>query len=123
MPIVTVQKIAKPWGYEEIFAHTDSYVGKILFIRSGEALSLQFHREKDETIRILDGELELLAGSDRKELQKIRLVPGAVYHIPPMTLHRMIAAADTQVLEVSTPQLNDVVRIEDRYGREGTSRP
>ncbi|NOZ79392.1 MAG: cupin domain-containing protein [Acidobacteria bacterium] len=121
--MVTVQKITKPWGHEEIFAHTDSYVGKVLFIRSGEALSLQFHREKDETIRILDGELELVVGTRRKDLRTIRLTPGAVYHLPPMTIHRMIATADTHVLEVSTPQLEDVVRLEDRYGREGTNRP
>ncbi len=123
MPIVKVQEVPKPWGSEEIFAHTELYVGKILFIRAGEALSLQFHREKDETIRILDGELELIVGANRDALKTVLLQPGAVYHLPPLTVHRMIARTDTRVLEVSTPQLDDVVRLEDRYGREGTNTP
>ncbi len=123
MSTVTVQTVSKPWGSEEIFAHTTSYVGKILFIRAGEALSLQFHRQKDETIRVLDGDLKLLVGTNREALDLVRLLPGDVYHLPPRTIHRMIATQDTHVLEVSTPQLDDVVRLEDRYGREGTDRP
>jgi len=115
--------VAKPWGHEEIFAETADYVGKILFIREGEALSLQYHEVKEETLRVLDGELELIAGPDEERLESHRLGPENVFHIFPGTLHRMIALTDCRLLEVSTNHLDDVVRLEDRYGREGTKAP
>ena len=117
------RKVEKPWGHEEIFAETAGYVGKILFIREGEALSLQYHEVKEETLRVLDGELELIAGPNVEGLESHRLVPEMVFHISPGTLHRMIALTDCRLLEVSTNHLDDVVRLEDRYGREGTKAP
>ena len=115
--------VDKPWGHEEIFAETEHYVGKILFIREGEALSLQYHEIKEETLRVLDGELELVTGKDADSLETHRLGPGAVFHIDPGTLHRMVGASDCRLLEVSTNHLEDVVRLDDRYGREGTNAP
>jgi len=123
MDIKKATVVNKPWGYEEIFAHTPSYVGKILFIRKGEALSLQYHEVKEETLRVLDGELELVTGSDVDHLESHFLAAGAVFHVSPGVLHRMVAAADCTLLEVSTNHLDDVVRLEDRYGREGTNAP
>jgi len=115
--------VDKPWGHEEIFAETPDYVGKILFIRRGEALSLQYHEVKDETLRVLDGSLDLVVGDDVESLETHRLEGGAVFHVSPGTLHRMIAVSDCRLLEVSTNHLDDVVRLEDRYGRRGTSAP
>lgn len=115
--------VEKPWGHEEIFADTSNYVGKILFIREGEALSLQYHEIKEETLRVLDGSLELVLGPDPKQLETHHLESGAVFHVAPRTLHRMIATSDCRLLEVSTNHLDDVVRLEDRYGRQGTSVP
>ena len=114
-------KINKPWGYELIWAHTDRYVGKILHINQGESLSYQYHRVKDETIRLLSGVLEMdLETNGQRE--KVRLKPGDCLHIVPGMKHRMSAVEDCEVLEVSTPELDDVVRLEDRYGRaEGES--
>jgi quercetin dioxygenase-like cupin family protein len=108
--------VNKPWGYEIIWAHTDRYVGKILHINKGESLSYQYHVVKDETIRLLSGalDLDLDTGSERGQL---RLAPGESLHIVPGMKHRMIAVEDCDVLEVSTPELDDVVRLEDRYGR------
>lgn len=115
--------VDKPWGHEEVFAETPNYVGKILFIRKGEALSLQYHEVKEETLRVLDGELELVVGRDPQCLESHLLDRGAVFHVTPGTLHRMIAVSDCSLLEVSTNHLDDVVRLEDRYGRQGTSAP
>lgn len=115
--------VEKPWGHEEIFAQTPSYVGKILFIRQGEALSLQYHEVKEETLRVLDGDLELVVGTDTDNLESHYLESGSVFHVAPGTLHRMIATSDCRLLEVSTNHLDDVVRLEDRYGRQGTSAP
>ena len=123
MEIRPARKVDKPWGHEEIFAETPEYVGKILFVVAGEALSLQYHEIKDETLRVLDGELELVAGPDLERLETHRIGPETVFHIPPGTLHRMVALTDCRLLEVSTNHLDDVVRLEDRYGREGTSAP
>ncbi len=123
MPLESSKIVDKPWGYEEIFASTERYVGKILFIRAGQALSLQFHERKDETIRMLEGIMRLLAGPDVDRLEPHVLEPGDRFHIPPGTIHRMLAEEDSLVLEVSTPELDDVVRLEDRYGREGTNAP
>jgi mannose-6-phosphate isomerase len=114
--------VDKPWGYELIWAHTDRYVGKVLHINKGESLSYQFHRIKDETIRLLAGVLELDIEKDGQQ-QKLRLAAGENLHILPLMKHRMIAIEDCDVLEVSTPELEDVVRLEDRYGRaDSTSR-
>ena len=109
--------IDKPWGHELIWAKTDRYVGKILHVRAGEALSLQYHRVKDETIMVLSGRLqfEFFAEGDPPSVRE--LVPGEPFHVVPGLRHRMIAIEDTDVLEVSTPELDDVVRLEDRYGR------
>lgn len=123
MGITVSRFVDKPWGREEIFAETDAYVGKILFIRAGEALSLQYHERKEETLRVLDGELEVVLGADIAGLETFHLQPGAVFHVAPRELHRMVATTDCYLLEVSTSELDDVVRLEDRYGREGTSEP
>jgi mannose-6-phosphate isomerase-like protein (cupin superfamily) len=111
-----ITRIAKPWGYELIFAHTDRYVGKILHINKGESLSLQFHEMKEETLYVVDGELKLTieCEGDRRVLP---LRKGEAFHIPPRLIHRMEAVEDTDVAEVSTTELDDVVRLEDRYGR------
>jgi quercetin dioxygenase-like cupin family protein len=111
--------VTKPWGHELIWAKTDRYVGKILHVRAGEALSLQYHRVKDETIMVLAGLLRFEFFAEGEALQTRELLPGEPVHIVPGMRHRMIAIEDTDVLEVSTPELDDVVRLEDRYGREG----
>ncbi len=110
-------KVEKPWGYELIWAHTDRYVGKVLHVSQGHALSLQFHRQKDETIHLLAGSLKLEydRGAGREE---VTLAPGQSVRIPPGMVHRMVALAECDVLEASTPELTDVVRLEDRYGRK-----
>ncbi|MFQ5539165.1 MAG: cupin domain-containing protein [Candidatus Binatia bacterium] len=112
------KKVKKPWGYELIWAHTERYVGKILHINKGESLSYQYHRVKDETIYLMGGLMELEIGDERRR-ETQRLEPGASLHIAPGTRHRMTALEDCEVLEVSTPELEDVVRLEDRYGRVG----
>jgi mannose-6-phosphate isomerase-like protein (cupin superfamily) len=111
------EHIPKPWGHETIWARTDRYVGKILHVRAGESLSLQYHRRKEETIRVLSGDLRLEIGREGEPLTIVELRPGDGWHIGPGVRHRMVAVADTDVLEVSTPELDDVVRLEDRYGR------
>ena len=110
-------RVEKPWGHELIFAKTRKYVGKILFVKAGEKLSLQFHRKKDETIYISAGYINFYYGDAKEKLRKIGLKKGESFHIPPNMLHRMEAVRDTFIFEVSTPQLKDVVRIEDKYGR------
>jgi len=123
MGIRTPRMIDKPWGHEEIFAETEVYVGKILAIRAGQALSLQYHEVKDETLRVLDGELDMITGPDVEHLVRVRMAAGDVFHVAPEELHRMVAITDCRLLEVSTNHLDDVVRLEDRYGRQGTSAP
>jgi quercetin dioxygenase-like cupin family protein len=108
--------IDKPWGFELIWAHTERYVGKILHINKGQSLSYQYHNKKDETVRLLTGVLEMDVETDGQR-RKLRLAPGDSLHIVPLMKHRMIAVEDCDVLEVSTPELDDVVRLEDRYGR------
>ena len=117
-----VQRVPKPWGYELIFAKTGRYVGKILHVTKGECLSLQYHEMKEETLYVVAGELKLTIeyDGDRRELV---LRAGEAFHIPPGLIHRMEAVADTDVAEVSTPELDDVIRLDDRYGRTGTSAP
>jgi mannose-6-phosphate isomerase len=112
-----VKTIPKPWGHELLWAHTDRYVGKILHIRAGEALSLQYHRVKDETIMVLSGRMSLIYFQDGEDPRSRELAPGEPFHITPGMRHRMIAIDDTDVIEVSTTEVDDVVRIEDRYGR------
>jgi mannose-6-phosphate isomerase len=118
------KRVEKPWGYELIWAKTDAYAGKILFVRSGQALSLQFHREKDESWYVLDGRGEVEVGGPGEPVTKSEVVgAGAAFRFPPGTVHRVTAVDDTTIFEVSTPQLDDVVRLEDAYGRQGTSEP
>ena len=118
-------RVEKPWGYEIWWARTDRYVGKILHVKKGESLSLQYHKVKDETIRILKGKLlfETKRKEEKGEMHRLEMNAGDTFHIAPLTLHRMTGLEDTDVLEVSTPELDDVVRLEDRYGRAGTSEP
>ena len=114
--IVKGRIVEKPWGHEIIWAHTERYVGKVLHIKKGESLSYQYHVVKDETIRLLSGvlEMDVERGGERGTL---RLSPGECLHIVPGMKHRMTAIEECDVLEVSTPELDDVVRLEDRYGR------
>ncbi|WP_337172596.1 cupin domain-containing protein [Gemmatimonas aurantiaca] len=121
---VEVRHVPKPWGHETIWAHTDRYVGKILHINAGQALSVQYHERKDETVYLLQGEMKYwvqLPGDT--ELRDQRLTTGQSFRITPGTIHYMEAVTDCDVLEASTPELDDVVRLKDRYGREGTSAP
>lgn len=117
-----VQRVPKPWGYELIFARTGRYVGKILHINRGECLSLQYHEMKEETLYVVRGELKLTIEYDG-DRRLVALRAGQAFHIPPRLIHRMEAVEDTDVAEVSTPELDDVIRLEDRYGRAGTSAP
>ena len=119
-----VRRVDKPWGYELIWAQTDTYVGKVLFVRAGHSLSLQFHNEKDEAWYVQSGRAKLELGrAGEGVLTEEVITAGAAFHYAPGTVHRVTALDDTTILEVSTPQLDDVVRLEDAYGREGTSQP
>lgn len=119
-----VRRVDKPWGYEIIWAHTDRYVGKVLHINAGQALSVQYHERKDETVYLLAGEMKYWVQPDgEQELRDMRLRVGDAFRITPGTVHYMEAVTDCDVLEASTPELDDVVRLKDRYGREGTSAP
>jgi mannose-6-phosphate isomerase len=152
---VEITTVPKPWGHETIWAKTDRYVGKILHINAGHALSVQYHNRKDETVYLLSGELKYwvateasgqrpeargpLAGGPHRtagtgetpvaarspipDLTDVRLRVGDAFRITPGTIHYMEAVTDCDILEVSTPELDDVVRLKDRYGREGTSAP
>ena len=148
---VEVRTVIKPWGHETIWASTDRYVGKILHIKAGHALSVQYHNRKDETVYLLSGELKYwvatssgqrAAGSGPSglrtagtgetpvagrspipDLGDVHLRVGDAFHLTPGTIHYMEAVTDCEVLEVSTPEVDDVVRLKDRYGREGTSAP
>ena len=113
------RRVEKPWGYEEIWAETDRYVGKILAVRAGRRLSLQFHNQKDESIYLVRGHLRLTLESDVGELEVIELAPGEARRIPPGRRHRFEAVDDCEIVEVSTPELEDVVRLEDDFGRVG----
>jgi mannose-6-phosphate isomerase len=116
------ERVEKPWGHELIWALTELYCGKLLVVKAGHELSLQFHREKDESWYVLEGRAKLeLAAAGEKATSTEVVVPGAAFHITPGTVHRIRALEDTTVLEVSTPHLHDVVRLEDSYGRAGTS--
>ncbi|MFN2604204.1 MAG: cupin [Gemmatimonadaceae bacterium] len=119
---VEVRNVPKPWGHETIWAHTDRYVGKILHIKAGQSLSVQYHNKKDETVHLLNGEL-IYRVKLGDELEDMRLIQGQSFRITPGTVHQMEAVTDCDILEASTPELDDVVRLQDRYGREGTSAP
>ncbi|HEY7612176.1 MAG TPA: cupin domain-containing protein [Gemmatimonadales bacterium] len=109
-------RVDKPWGYELIWARTDRYVGKVLHVRAGHILSLQYHNRKDETMHVFRGELILRTGpADRLEERPLRA--GESVHIPPGLVHQIEAVEDSDVLEASTPELDDLVRLQDRYGR------
>jgi mannose-6-phosphate isomerase len=114
-----VERVEKPWGYEILFAHTDRYVGKLLFVRKDEALSLQFHTVKDEVLYVHEGRVafEIGAPGSRGPLDEEVVGPGHAFHLTPGTVHRLRALEDSILLEASTPELDDVVRLEDRYGR------
>jgi mannose-6-phosphate isomerase len=114
-----IQRVEKPWGYELIWAKTKDYVGKVLHINQGHRLSLQYHRQKEETILVQSGKMTLVFENEQGKLEEILLVAGEAHHIPVGRKHRMIAVEDCDVFEVSTPQLDDVVRLEDGYGRVG----
>ena len=119
-----VRRVEKPWGYELIWALTDTYCGKVLFVKAGHALSLQFHREKDESWLVQTGRAKLeLGDAGQGALVEEVIGAGHAFHYTPGTVHRVTALEDTTILEVSTPHLDDVVRLEDAYGREGTSAP
>lgn len=111
-----MRRVDKPWGYELIWAETSRYVGKILHIRAGERLSRQFHRVKEETLLVKTGEMDLEVGP-APEARVVRMREGDTFHVTPGLVHRMIAITDVDVIEVSTPELDDVVRLEDAYGR------
>jgi mannose-6-phosphate isomerase len=118
------RKIEKPWGYELIWAESEHYVGKLLFVKAGESLSLQFHRVKDESWLVREGRAKLELGSAGDAVLKEEVIgAGASFRFRPGTVHRVTALDDTTIVEVSTNHLDDVVRLEDRYGREGTSEP
>ena len=113
-------KVEKPWGYELRWAQTDRYVGKVIHVDAGHALSLQYHEVKDETILLWQGRMLFQTGTGEHRVER-EMGPGDHVHITPGTVHRMTAIEDCDIFEVSTPELDDVVRLEDRYGREGTS--
>ena len=117
------RRVDKPWGYELIWAHTDRYVGKILVIEQGKRLSLQRHEVKDESILVTSGRLRLYLEDDEGTVQVEELVAGDHRHVRTGRIHRYEAIERTELIEVSTPELDDVVRLEDDFGREGTAAP
>jgi mannose-6-phosphate isomerase-like protein (cupin superfamily) len=120
---MSTKTVDKPWGNELIWAVTDRYVGKILHIKKGHSLSLQYHNKKDETVMVLSGKMEFVQYREGEAPQSTVLEPRQPFHVTPLLRHRMIALEDTDVVEVSTTELDDVVRLEDAYGRKGTSAP
>jgi mannose-6-phosphate isomerase-like protein (cupin superfamily) len=117
------RRVDKPWGHELIWALTDVYCGKLLFVKAGHSLSLQLHREKDESWLVHAGRARVELGHEGENLAENEVGPGEAFHFTPGTVHRVTAIEDTTILEVSTPQLDDVVRLEDSYGRAGTWEP
>jgi mannose-6-phosphate isomerase len=113
----TPRRVEKPWGYELIWAEAEEYVGKVLFVRAGQALSLQYHERKDESWLVQGGRASLELGPVGGPVEAIEIVPGDAFRYRPGTVHRVTAIEDTTIVEVSTPHLDDVVRLEDRYGR------
>ena len=117
------KKIEKPWGYELLLAHTPKYVGKLLFVKKGHRLSLQYHKKKDESIYVHEGEILLDMGGQDGKLTQAVVKPGTSFHFPPQTRHRIKALEDTTLFEASTPELEHVVRLADDYGRESKGKP
>ena len=117
-----MRRVAKPWGHELIFAENERYAGKVLHLEAGQALSLQYHERKDETLMVLQGEVTLSVEVEG-EMRDIRLRSGEAHRIRPGVRHRLTADSAVDIVEVSSPELDDVVRLEDRYGREGTTKP
>ena len=109
----------KPWGREVWFAQTEDYAGKILEVKKGHRLSMQYHEEKEETQHVFSGKIEMTYGKDKFNLKTVILSPGDTFHIEPFTIHRVKALEDSKIFEVSTPQLNDIVKLSDDYGRVG----
>ncbi len=114
-------RVDKPWGYELRWALTDRYCGKIIHIDRGQQLSLQYHVQKDEWIHVQTGVLDLLLEDDDGVMETHRLTPGMSAHVRPGRRHRFVAVEETDLIEVSSPEIDDVVRLEDSYGRAGTS--
>ena len=119
----TPRRVEKPWGWELVWAETEAYVGKVLFVRAGHALSLQYHEVKDEAWLVQDGRATLELGEVGETLSTLEITAGDTFRYRPRTVHRVTAIEDLTIVEVSTPHLDDVVRLEDQYGREGTSAP
>jgi mannose-6-phosphate isomerase-like protein (cupin superfamily) len=119
---VEPRRVEKPWGWELVWAEAEQYVGKLLFVRAGHSLSLQYHERKDESWLVHQGKARLELGPLGGELEELEIVPGDAFRYRPGTVHRITAVEDTLVLEVSTPHLDDVIRLDDRYGRTGTTR-
>jgi mannose-6-phosphate isomerase-like protein (cupin superfamily) len=117
------REVSKPWGSELWFAHTDRYAGKILRVRAGCRLSVQFHEEKDETSYVLSGRVIVSQGDSAETMAAQELGPGDSWRISPLIIHTLEAVEDAEIIEVSTPQLEDVVRLEDRYGRAPDAAP
>ena len=116
------ERVEKPWGWELIWAQAEGYVGKLLFVRAGQALSKQFHNVKDESWYFQEGRAQLELNAPGEAVENTEVVgPGAAFRLKPGTVHKLTALEDTLVIEVSTPHLDDIVRLEDRYGREGTT--
>jgi len=113
------REVSKPWGSELWFAHTDRYAGKILRVRAGHRLSVQFHEEKDETSFVLSGRVVVSQGDSPDALTRRELGPGDSWRSSPLVVHTLEAVEDAEIIEVSTQQLDDVIRLEDRYGRVG----
>jgi len=122
---VNVVRVPKPWGHETIWAHAERYVGKILHINAGHELSVQYHNKKDETVHLLSGEIvyRVQKNANDDALDDVQLKVGESFRITPGTVHQMVAVTDCDVLEVSTPEVDDIVRLSDKYGREGTTAP
>jgi quercetin dioxygenase-like cupin family protein len=120
---VAARRVEKPWGHELIWAHTPQYVGKLLVIEAGRRLSLQRHEVKDESILVNSGRLRLFLEDDDGVVREEELGPGEHRHVPTGRIHRYEAIERTELIEVSTPELDDVVRLEDDFGREGTNAP
>ena len=120
---VEPRRVEKPWGWELVWAEAEDYVGKLLFVRAGHSLSLQYHEVKDEAWLVQQGRATLELGEVGGELEAVEIGQDDAFRFRPGTVHRVTAIEDTLIVEASTPHLDDVVRLEDRYGREGTSAP